>query len=102
VDDVPSEQRLAQGLMVLGAVTLIGLIPVTWFDWAAAFVPLAGAVVVLYLKPVGNRMMATGLAILSALLFVALWRFEVFFAMLVILVAVILAGAGVLKSRGKW
>lgn len=102
MEDTTSEERLAQGLVVLGIFTLIGLIPLRWFDWAAAFVPLLGAVVVLYLKPVGNRMMATGLVFLSGLLLVALWRFEVFFTMLVILVAVILAGAGVLKKRGKW
>lgn len=102
MESATAERRLSSGLVLLGMATLVGLLPFQAARWMAAFLPLGGAVVVLFAKPVGNRLMVFGLASLSGLLLVALWRFEVFFLMLTILTGVILVVAGMLKHRGTW
>lgn len=96
------ERRLGNGLLAVGVAMAVGYLPFGWSHWLAALLPVAAAAVVLYVMPLGNRLLAAGLSFCSALLVVALWRFDVFFGMLVTLVGVILVLAGILKHRGKW
>lgn len=88
--------------MLLGFLMQVGLLGWPYVRWVAALLPAAGALVVLFGRPLGNRILALGLAALGGLLLLALWRFAVFFRMLCILCGVILVVAGILRHRGRW
>lgn len=102
LDSETADRSVGNGLIGLGLLMQVGLLDWPYARWTAALLPVAGALVVLLGRPLGNRLLAMGLAALGGLLLLALWRFEVFFRMLCILCGVILVVAGILRHRGKW
>jgi intracellular septation protein A len=94
---------VARGLVVLGVVALLGLLPWPAARYVAAGAFLVAAVAILVARPVGNRTLAVGLCVAGVLLFFVGGLSSTFVSTsLTILIALVIVLAGGMKLAGKW
>ena len=100
-----AEGHVARLLAVLGVAVFAGLLPVPYFDYAAAALLAVVGLAIALVWPRGNRVLGFGVAALGLVLGYAAYKQPASPAILnafTVLAAAVLLAAAWLKHQGRW